>query len=56
MPVTVIVFQLYCCYNSSPKLPGVYIHTVRASIHDNINLATTNCYLMIKNTIRADAI
>jgi hypothetical protein len=40
MPVTVIGFQLYCCYNSSPKLPGVYSHTVRANIHD-INLLLT---------------
>ncbi len=32
--------QLYCCYNSSSKLPGVYSRTVRASIHD-INLLLT---------------
>ena len=40
MPVTVIGYQLECCYYSSPKLPGVYIYTVRASIHD-INLLLT---------------
>ncbi len=41
MPVTVIGFQLECCYtNSSPKLPSVYTHTVRASTHD-INLLLT---------------
>ncbi len=40
MPVTVIEYQLECCYYSSPKLPGVYIYTVRASIHD-INLLLT---------------
>ncbi len=55
MPVTVIGYQLECCYNSSPKLPGVYNHTVRASIHARYKL-TTNCYLMIKNSLRADTI
>ncbi len=55
MPVTVIGFQLYCCYNFSPKLPGVYSHTVRASQYTRYKL-TTNCYLIIKNTLRADAI
>ncbi len=40
MPVAVIGYQLECCYNSSPKLPGVYTHTVRASTHD-INLLPT---------------
>jgi hypothetical protein len=40
MPVTVIGYQLECCYYSSPKLPDVYSHTVRASIHD-INLLLT---------------
>ena len=29
-----------CCYYSSPKLPGAYTYTVRASIHD-INLLLT---------------
>ncbi len=52
MPVTVIGYQLKCCYNSSPKLPGVYAHTVRVSIHD---IHSTNCYLIIKNTLRAYA-
>jgi hypothetical protein len=28
MPLTVIGYKLECCYNSSPKLPGVYAHTV----------------------------
>jgi hypothetical protein len=57
MPVTVIGYQLECCYNSSPKLPGVYTHTpVRASMYTLYKL-TINCYcyLMIKNTLRADA-
>ena len=40
MPVTVIGYQLECYYYSSPNLPGVYIYTVRASIHD-INLLLT---------------
>jgi hypothetical protein len=46
MLVTVIGYQLECCYDSSPKLLGIYSHTVRA----------TKCYLMIKNTLTADAI
>ncbi len=28
MPVTLIGYQLECCYNSSPKLPGVYLMLV----------------------------
>ncbi len=37
--------QLECCQYSSPKLPSVYIYTVRASTRYKL---TTNCYLMIK--------